>query len=1239
MATASSPSKITIASAHNATESLDARGLAWQAFCALGSLKLTVALFAFSLVLVFAGTLAQHHLNMLEVKERYFTCWIANLHLEDILPPAFYPQKDMIPKFIPVSQAVRDRIVDTLAYNGPVRGWIPLPGGALVGLLLMLNLVAAKVTRFKIHASGARLVGGVGVIAVGLLVTAVIVSAGQSSEGLQGEPPMSYERLWAICLGTLAAGWVGLVSLAITSKARWMQISLGLVALGIASYLVYSLTSGHRIGDPGLRIVWQLAKGLGAGLVLLVGCLMIFKKQGGNVLLHFGVGLLMFGQFMFGDRQTEQRLTMIEGQSANAFINLDKVELTFVQRDGDEDAFIAIPDKRLRAAADRNEMISDPALPVDVKVTAYYANSGLKAPDQAGVKATQGLGVTVGAVEAVGAGGTTGDINKASAYVEFFDKQSGDSLGTHLVSQFFSDREMLTLDPSNQDEFDDVQVGDDEFKVGLRFARNPKPFWVHLSDVRRVDYSGTSTPRDYRSFVRIIDPETGEDRREQIWMNNPLRYRGETYYQSSYDRLPSGVEMTSLQVVQNSGWLIPYVACSITALGMCVHFGGTLRRFVRRRSQERRLALEDKNSRAFNNQADGMAKPATWPVYTAVAATLVFAVLALVPWAAVMNTMRPQNRDQKFDMYTAGKIPVQFGGRVMPLAAFSDQMVKAISNKSSIRLDDAPGAIRDRAEGKPKLSSVAWLMEVAIDDERLDDLPMIRIDATEVRDELGLPKRESKLFSLNEIRRELNRFTALTDAAYKKETREQSFKEKKLLELDRRIRAFTMTAVAFRLPVPMDIPASFFPEGTSEQDRRIAAVRDLQERMQSVERMTSPGLIPPPVAELESAVEPPKWTAFAPAFFNMALQSVSEESESLPGIDTFGDMISAYNDKDPEKFNAAVDLHLAQVGEVGAIDTAGYSAWKVALERWDQSNAPTTIAMVLYCLSLVLGLVYLAYDSPRLRSSIWGILLVTLAIHTLVLLSRIVITGRAPVINLYSSAVFIGWAGVIFGVVQEKIFRYGEGNLLAAGSGVLALLVAYGLSSGDTMPVLQAVLDTQFWLGTHVITVTLGYTATMVAGLLGIRYLVAGWLGADANSLKQIYRSIYGATCFGILFSFVGTVLGGLWADDSWGRFWGWDPKENGALLIVIWNAMMLHARWDGMVGGRGFSILAIGGNMVTAWSYFGTNELGLGLHSYGFTEGVLMWLSVFMLSQLAFIVAGLLFSAKTPGEKIEAAV
>ena len=116
---------------------------------------------------------------------------------------------------------------------------------------------------------------------------------------------------------------------------------------------------------------------------------------------------------------------------------------------------------------------------------------------------------------------------------------------------------------------------------------------------------------------------------------------------------------------------------------------------------------------------------------------------------------------------------------------------------------------------------------------------------------------------------------------------------------------------------------------------------------------------------------------------------------------------------------------------------------------------------------------------------------------------------------------------------------------------------------------------------------------------------------------------IYGTLCFALFFSFVGTVLGGLWADDSWGRFWGWDPKENGALIIVLWNALVLHARWDGLVRDRGLAVLAVGGNIATSWSWFGVNELGAGLHSYGFTEGVALALVLFVISQLAIMAIG----------------
>ena len=118
---------------------------------------------------------------------------------------------------------------------------------------------------------------------------------------------------------------------------------------------------------------------------------------------------------------------------------------------------------------------------------------------------------------------------------------------------------------------------------------------------------------------------------------------------------------------------------------------------------------------------------------------------------------------------------------------------------------------------------------------------------------------------------------------------------------------------------------------------------------------------------------------------------------------------------------------------------------------------------------------------------------------------------------------------------------------------------------------------------------------------------------------------VYGILCFAMLFSFVGTILGGIWADQSWGRFWGWDPKENGAVLIVFWNALILHARWGGLVKARGMINLAIFGNVMTSWSWFGTNMLGVGLHSYGFMDSAVFWLVSFVGLQLICIAIGCL--------------
>jgi ABC-type transport system involved in cytochrome c biogenesis permease subunit len=151
--------------------------------------------------------------------------------------------------------------------------------------------------------------------------------------------------------------------------------------------------------------------------------------------------------------------------------------------------------------------------------------------------------------------------------------------------------------------------------------------------------------------------------------------------------------------------------------------------------------------------------------------------------------------------------------------------------------------------------------------------------------------------------------------------------------------------------------------------------------------------------------------------------------------------------------------------------------------------------------------------------------------------------------------------------------------------------------------VLQAVLDTQFWLATHVTCITFGYSTTLLAAMLGALYVIRGVLTPSLTPAvgRDLTRMIYGTLCFSIFFSFVGTVLGGLWADDSWGRFWGWDPKENGALMIVLWNALILHARWGKMIKDRGLAVLSILGAGVVSWSWFGVNGLEVGLHSYGF--------------------------------------
>jgi cytochrome c biogenesis factor len=176
---------------------------------------------------------------------------------------------------------------------------------------------------------------------------------------------------------------------------------------------------------------------------------------------------------------------------------------------------------------------------------------------------------------------------------------------------------------------------------------------------------------------------------------------------------------------------------------------------------------------------------------------------------------------------------------------------------------------------------------------------------------------------------------------------------------------------------------------------------------------------------------------------------------------------------------------------------------------------------------------------------------------------------------------------------------------------MIGLFLANGyetLDKKDTMPQLVAVLDTNFWLSTHVTAITVGYAAGMVSAAIATFYLLARLFGIrkqDPAFGRNLIRMTYGTLCFGLIFSVVGTILGGIWANESWGRFWGWDPKENGAMLICLTQIIILHGRKGGYLRDFGTAAAVAFQGTVIAFSWFGVNLLGVGLHSYGFTSGI----------------------------------
>lgn len=575
------------------------------------------------------------------------------------------------------------------------------------------------------------------------------------------------------------------------------------------------------------------------------------------------------------------------------------------------------------------------------------------------------------------------------------------------------------------------------------------------------------------------------------------------------------------------------------------------------------------------------------------------APLLCFAWLA-SKAMPPKDDTDGLRLHAFAELPAVYKGRVKPIDTIARNSLSALSDRQTFR-----------DENGDKRPAIQWFLDVIADSDDADKHRVFYIPNTAVQQTLGLERRKRFRYAYEEIQPQL----ATLDEQYFQVTRKdpayRDAYDEGIIDAMNKTFLFRQLQDAHRIPLVRR-------ESFEEDMERLANFH------QDISRNPLVHIIPP-------VDEKDEWRPFVEsAIYAEAFQLLRPEAEGSvpqpsPAAAAFKDMFIARRAADTQAFNDAL---------------AGYEAWLDANPPHDTEDIPLEMMLndfqpfyhcsVLYVLAFVLTFFSWLGLSEILRKTTFWILAVAFTAHAFAIAARVLISDYPPVTNLYGTAIFIGATCVGLALLLERFFPLGIANLTASIAGFVTLLIAHKLylrGSVDTMEMMQAVLDTQFWLATHVVTITLGYAATFVAGLLGIIYIVRGVFTRSLTRTvgKSLVTMIYGTVCFAILLSFVGTVLGGLWADDSWGRFWGWDVKENGALIIVLWNALILHARWGGMVRDRGLAVLAVVGNIVTTWSWFGVNQLGVGLHSYGKVDAVSKWLFIFAGSQLLIMGAGLI--------------
>ena len=573
--------------------------------------------------------------------------------------------------------------------------------------------------------------------------------------------------------------------------------------------------------------------------------------------------------------------------------------------------------------------------------------------------------------------------------------------------------------------------------------------------------------------------------------------------------------------------------------------------------------------------------------------------------------------DQPFDWNQWRHLPVQEGGRQKPLDTLAWETFRTLSNRTSLkdpdtgqRLDastlylvllfdwqgwDRPTDLSMLTGGHGRSSYFSLHQP-----DKWDREPLLRIDFLDLRIALGMAKDEKYIAPLDLSRAKIKSpglyeeklFLRWAESLIPKEQEGLTTFEQKSLELADKFWSYQNHRMGNRLEV-IPIQGSEHGEWLSVAGLMRASFDDTTD----------------PTGKMRETQQ--QFRAVRSAYFNSSATEFNQASAGfLATVHALGPELGTYPDQ------SRIDLEIL------------YNRWVPFRFGW----VFMTLAFILLLLSM--GTSWKPFYVGGWIAAVAGFAAIVVGFGM-----RVAISERAPVTNMYESVVYVGLGVAFFGMLFELIYRKRYILTASAAVATVALILADNCPAvlDPSLRPLQPVLRSNFWLVTHVMTITLSYAALALA--LGIGNITLGYYlvgSANQKVIDGLTNFTYRAIQVGVLLLAAGTILGGVWADYSWGRFWGWDPKEVWALVALLGYLAVLHARYTGWVRQFGLAALSVTCFSLVVMAWYGVNfVLGAGLHSYGFGGGGKSYvLTAVGVQGLFVLAAGIRYATTLAGQR-----